>query len=300
MNQSVITTQELTKRFGSTVALCDATIEIKEGSIVGLVGKNGAGKTTLIKLLCGLIRPTSGTFSILDGQRTATSVAAIIEKPTLYLGLNGHDNLVMQSKLLSLPIDENRICDLLETVGLNPQNKSKAKDYSLGMKQRLAIATALVGNPKLLILDEPTNGLDPEGIVHMRSVLEKLNKEQGVTIIISSHILSELSKLATDYVFLNKGKVVACVSAEQLHKNTQKRTRFVLSDYTAAQIALANFGNLEQGNGYLDLLGDVSASTAITALAAAGVEVFSVNTVGDDLENYFVELLKEDKEGANE
>lgn len=297
MNEIVIKTDRLTKVFGHTVALDQASIEIKRGSIVGLVGKNGAGKTTLIKLLCGLIRPTDGTFSVLEGERDATSVAAIIEKPSLYLGLNARDNLAMQSKLLGLPVDENRIAELLKEVGLTVDNKKPANNYSLGMKQRLAIAMALVGNPKLLILDEPTNGLDPEGIVEIRNVLEKMNRENGVTIIVSSHILSELSKLATDYVFLNKGKVVACATAEQLHKSVTKRTRLTLSDYDVAEQALEGICKTERGKGYLDLIGEVPTSEMFAALSQANVDVYSVNSVGDDLENFFVSMLKAEKEG---
>lgn len=297
MNEIVIKTDRLSKVFGHTVALDQASIEIKRGSIVGLVGKNGAGKTTLIKLLCGLIRPTDGTFSVLEGERDATSVAAIIEKPSLYLGLNARDNLAMQCKLLGLPVDENRIAELLEEVGLTVSNKNPAKNYSLGMKQRLAIAMALVGNPKLLILDEPTNGLDPEGIVEIRNVLEKMNRENGVTIIVSSHILSELSKLATNYIFLNKGKVVARATAAQLHQSVTKRTRLTLSDYAAAEQALEGICKTERGNGYLDLIGEVPTSEMFAALSQANVDVYSVNSVGDDLENFFVSMLKAEKEG---
>jgi len=232
----VLQTEGLTKCFRKFRALDGLAMHVPKGSIYGFVGKNGAGKTTLIRLICGLQQPTSGSFTLYgisnnskDIIKSHRRMGAIVETPAIYANMTAEENLKQQYLILGLPSYDG-ISELLKLVGLENTGKKKVKNYSLGMKQRLGIAIALAGDPDFLVLDEPVNGLDPQGIVEMREMLLKLNRERQITILISSHILDELSRLATHYGIIDCGKMVKELSAEELNAACRKCIRLEVSD----------------------------------------------------------------------
>ncbi len=224
----VLTAKNLSKDYKGSRALDALSIHVPRGSIYGLVGKNGAGKTTLIRILCALQEPSAGEYIIFgvdSGDREILQarrrMGAVVEAPAVYQELTAEENLRIQYRLLGRR-DHETIPGLLELVGLGNTGKKKVKNFSLGMRQRLGIAVALAGEPELLILDEPVNGLDPQGIIEMRRLLQKLNRDRGVTILISSHILDELSKLATHYGFIDKGRMVEEKEAADMGEDLEK------------------------------------------------------------------------------
>ncbi|MBQ8568813.1 MAG: ABC transporter ATP-binding protein [Oscillospiraceae bacterium] len=223
MSQVLIDVKNLDKQYMKQMAVKNASFQITEGMICGLIGPNGAGKTTIMKTLGGLILPTGGTISIY-GQTTPDGLAKsrsrmsfMIEVPYAKEKMTARENLEKQRLQKGIP-DKKRIDEVLEIVGLTDTGKKPVKNFSLGMRQRLGIANALLTKPEIMILDEPTNGLDPEGIVEIRELLLKLNRDEHITIVISSHILSELSLLCTDYIFINHGEIIQSVSAPELKK----------------------------------------------------------------------------------
>ncbi len=224
----VVTASALGKRYGSFQALNGLSMHVPKGAIYGIVGRNGAGKTTLIRLLCGLQRPSSGEYTLYGVPHTSGEITkvrrrmgAVVETPSVYQNLTAEDNLKEQYRILGLPSFEG-IRELLELVGLSDTGKKKVKHFSLGMRQRLGIAVALAGDPDFLVLDEPANGLDPQGIVEVRELILKLNRERQITVLLSSHILDELFRLATHYGFIDKGRMVKEISAEELEAACRK------------------------------------------------------------------------------
>lgn len=245
----VLTTQNLTKRYHNFTALGGLDMHVPKGSIYGFVGRNGAGKTTLIRLICGLQFPTSGDFTLYGRnsgsgiEKARRRIGAVVETPSLYLDMTAEDNLKLQYLTLGLPSYQG-IKELLDQVGLGDTKKKKVKNFSLGMRQRLGIAVALCGSPDFLILDEPVNGLDPQGIIEIRELILKLNRENQITFLISSHILDELSRLATHYGFINSGRMVKEISAEELERECRKSARVQVSD-TKKLAAVLDGMNLE-------------------------------------------------------
>ena len=210
----ILTARSLGKRYKNFKALNDFSIHVPKGAIYGFIGKNGAGKTTLIRLVCGLQEPSAGSYTLYGTEHTDPGISrcrrrmgAVVETPSIYQDTTAEDNLKEQYRIIGLPSFDS-IPELLRLVGLENTGKKKAKHFSLGMKQRLGIAIALAGNPDFLILDEPVNGLDPQGIIEVRELILKLNREKGITFLISSHILDELSRLATHYGFIDSGHMV--------------------------------------------------------------------------------------------
>ncbi len=295
----VLKTNSLGKKYRKFTALDGLSMSVPKGSIYGFVGRNGAGKTTLIRLICGLQRPTSGSFEMFGVQNTDKKIleqrrriGAVVETPSIYMGMTAEENLKMQYLTLGLP-DYKGIPELLELVGLSNTGKKTARNFSLGMKQRLGIAVALCGSPDMLILDEPINGLDPQGIIEIRELILKLNREREITVLISSHILDELSKLATHYGFIDSGRIVREMSAEELEKASRKAVHIEVSDTKALSIVLD-----EMGVEYKlidDHTADIYAKLNITqltkALMPSGCEVLSINERDESLESFFISLV---------
>lgn len=295
MADILVSTSYLTKKYGGKTVVDNVSLQIERGSIVGLVGQNGAGKTTLIRMLTGLISPTSGTFDLLPGQpRKSSDVAAIVERPSIYSNLSAMDNLIAQSMLLGIKADKEYLTTTLNMVGLNATLKRPVKNYSLGMKQRLAVAMTLVGKPQLLILDEPTNGLDPEGIADMRELFVRLNKELGVTILISSHILSELGKFATEFYIMDTGKVLKHVTADELKTVSGQRIRLTVDNVEKTLETLKPLGKTQAIAANQVMLETEEPVTQIMlTLAQAGVTVISFAQSGDALEDFYLEIIRE-------
>lgn len=218
----IMTTQNLTKKYGEKAAAKDINIHIREGEIYGLIGRNGAGKTTIMRMLSGLSNPTEGSFSLFgktgkDALKEMKNVGVLIEHPGLYPNMTAYENLRL--KAIAMGCDNKKYIDeVLELIGLTGARDKKSKSFSLGMRQRLGIGLALIGDPKIIILDEPINGLDPQGIVEVRKMLEKLRDEKKITIMISSHILDELGKLADSYGIIHEGNLVDEFTTDELHE----------------------------------------------------------------------------------
>ncbi len=295
----VLTTSALTKRYGRFTALDGLTMHVPKGAIYGLVGKNGAGKTTLLRLISGLQRPTAGSYALygVDGgsrevSRVRRRLGAAVESPSIYLDLTAEENLKEQYLILGLPSYEG-IPELLKLVGLEGTGRKKARNFSLGMKQRLGIAVALCGGPDFLALDEPVNGLDPQGIVEIRELILKLNRERGITVLLSSHILDELARLATHYGFIDGGRMVKEISAAELEAVCRKCTRLEVGDAKALARVLDGMG-LEY-TVWSDTLVDVYAKVNLTqlthALDAEGCELLSAQEREESLESYYMNLV---------
>ena len=303
--ETIVETKDLCKVYGKRYALDHVNLNVRRGDILGLVGKNGAGKTTLIRVLTDVAHPTSGSFSLFgesDPKKQVIlrrKIAAMVETAALFPDLTGESNLVARLTLLNAKgnlVDQAK--DLMRFVGLGDTigTKKKAADYSLGMRQRLGIAMALACEPELLILDEPTNGLDPEGIVQIRELLLKLNREKGITILISSHILGELSKLATRYAFIDQGKVVQEISATQLEGAYSRSLILWIGKGDAVSVLTkAGFTCEKKDDGVVTCYGYKEAIEPIRALFEGKVEVLRFEEERSDLEDYFVSLLEEGK-----
>ncbi|MCY6484949.1 ABC transporter ATP-binding protein [Clostridium aestuarii] len=301
MSITVLKTRNLTKKYSRHLAVNNVNIEIKQGEIYGLVGRNGAGKTTLLKMISGLTIPSSGEIEMFGEtsngglNKSRMRTGCIIETPSFFPYLSAKKNLEYYRIQRGI-LEKKCVDEVLEFVGLQDVRTKKFKNFSLGMKQRLGLALTLMASPDLLILDEPINGLDPEGIVEFREILLKMNREKNVTIIISSHILGELSQLATTYGFINNGKFLEQISAKQLEEkcksciamkvdNTEKASVIIEKQLGCSEYEVLN-GNEIRLYERIDAPGIVNKT-----LIDNGVIVSSINNVGVNLENYFIKLI---------
>lgn len=298
MKKVVLKTYNITKKYGEQLAVDNVNMTIKKGDIYGFIGQNGAGKTTLIRLITGLIHKSGGEIELLGANeenelnKARTMVGSLIESPSFYTNMTARENLEVSRLVRNIP-GKKCIDEVLELVGLKDVEKKKVKNFSLGMRQRLGIANALMGNPKLLILDEPINGLDPMGIVEIRELLKKINKEKDMTILISSHILSELSELATTYGIISNGKLIEEITAKQLYKKCRQYIDLKVDNTARAvillerELGISDYEVLEDSNikvfSNLDNVGEVN-----SLLSRSGIIVESISVKGENLEEYFM------------
>ena len=295
----VLETHALTKNYRKFKALDGLTMRIPKGAIYGFVGRNGAGKTTLIRLICGLQTPTSGSYSLYgvpydtkEIARSRVRMGAVVETPSIYLDMTAADNIREQYRVLGVPSDEG-IAELLTLVGLTDTGDKKAGHFSLGMRQRLGIAIALAGNPDFLVLDEPINGLDPQGIVEMRELILKLNRERAITVLISSHILDELSRLATHYGFIDGGRMIREMSAEEVEMRCRKCVRIEVSDTKPLARVLTKMG-IEyriEDEARADIYADVQVTSLVEALSAEHCTVYAMREQDESLESFYMNLV---------
>ena len=294
----LLTTSGLTKRYGRTKAVDHLNLHIRPGDIYGLIGRNGAGKTTLLRMLSGLASPTEGEISLFgetgrDARRAMSRIGTLIESPGVYPGMTAAENLKL--KCIAVGIRRKHyIEELLELVGLADTGKKKVWNFSVGMKQRLGIALALVGEPDLIILDEPINGLDPQGIAQMRETLALLNHEKDITFIISSHILEELSKLATNYGIIHRGVLLQELTHEELLARCSERIELHTDNirHTCVVLDRMNIQNYKVVDGdTIQIFERLDSGGEITMqLAKEGIKTLGISVKNEALEDYYLNL----------
>lgn len=301
MSEYVIETKNLTKRYGTQKSVADLNIHVRKGRIYGLLGRNGAGKTTTMKMLLGLTRPTAGEVLIWgkplrgNGRTILPRIGSLIEAPGFYPNLTATENLSLFAKLRGVP-NPHAIKDALDLVSLPYEDKKLFSQYSLGMKQRLAIALVVLHDPELLILDEPINGLDPIGIAEVRLFIRRLCDEKEKTILISSHILSEISLLADDIGIIDRGVLLEEETLVKLEEKNSKYIHFAISDAAqAARILEQTFGekqfSIQDDNNIWLYNLDLSVTKIVSVFVENGLEVSEAHTCEDSLEDYFKRII---------
>jgi ABC-2 type transport system ATP-binding protein len=301
MSEFILRTNKLTKKYNNNFALENVNVSIKKGDIYGFIGQNGAGKSTMLRLVTGLTFPTGGSIELFGNDNPVEitnaqkRMGAIIENPALFPNMSAYENLEVHRLQKGIPGKES-IYKTLELVGLKDTGKKKAKNFSLGMKQRLGLAIALLSDPEFLILDEPTNGLDPMGIVELRELIKKLNREKGLTVLISSHILSELHQLATSFGIIHKGKLVEELTAKELDEKCRQHLRIKVDEPSKGAMVLedtlstTDFEVMPDGTMKLyNYLDDVR--TVSRTLTNHGLVIEHLSQNGDSLESYFSKVV---------
>lgn len=298
LSELLLSTNGLTKQYGHHKAVDKVNLHIKKGAIYGFIGRNGAGKTTCLKMISGLARPTAGEIEMFgckgkELERIRSRVGCLIEAPGLYGNMNAYTNLKIKCELFGIR-KKGYIEDILETVGLEGVGKKKTKHFSLGMKQRLGIGLALVGEPDLLVLDEPINGLDPQGIAEVRDTIQRLRDERNMTILISSHILEELSKIATDYGIIHNGSLLQELTSEELMKRCSERIEIELVHPEQAVPILDRMGFTNYqvtDKSHIHIFERLNESANVNMeLAKAGILVNGISITSEELETYFLNL----------
>ncbi len=304
--ETILTTHNLSKLYKSHFAVQDVNMHINRGDIYGFVGENGSGKTTVIRLISGLIRPHSGEFELFGVKNNSPQInfarrkiGAVVETPSIYRNMSAYDNLKTQSILLGCK-DESKILSVLREVGLEElyHDPKKAANFSLGMRQRLGIAMALIGDPEFLLLDEPMNGLDPAGIVEIRELILKLNRERKITFLISSHILSELSLVANKYGIISKGVMVKEITAEQLREECSKTTTITVDRPEELSALLADYADtyrIQNADGGVRIIGEIDLNEVLSAVIQSGLRLLRVNCSETSFEDYYLSLIGGDK-----
>lgn len=298
MSEYLLSTKGLSKCFGHHKAVDHVNLHIRKGAIYGFIGRNGAGKTTCLKMISGLAEPTEGEIEIFgykgnDLKQMRSRIGCLIEAPGLYENMTAYENI--KTKCLFCGIHQKGyIEDILEIIGLSHTGKKKAKHFSLGMKQRLGIGLALVGEPDLFVLDEPINGLDPQGIAEVRDTLSRLQQERNLTILISSHILEELSKLATDYGIIHNGTLLQELTREELMRRCSERIEIVLDESRRAVPILDRLGFTQYqvtDSSHIQVYERLLESAMLNMeLSKAGILVKSITITNEELETYFLNL----------
>ena len=301
----LITTKGLCKIYGGKMVIDHVDMHIPEASIYGFVGENGSGKTTIMRLLTGLAEPSAGSFTLfgVDNKdkkiyEVRQQISAIVEATSLIPSMTARDNMVYQELYLGIKQTEAERMELLTKVHLENVGEKKVKNFSLGMKQRLGIALALMNHPKLMLLDEPMNGLDPEGIAELRELLIDLNQKEGITVLISSHILSELEKIASCYGFISHGKLLEEITAEGLQAKCRKSVNVKVSDVSKTE-AILNKLNIKDyksfPSGDVKIYENIAINDFVVALSNEGITVLGINSQEESVEDYYLNLIKEGK-----
>ena len=306
----VLDSKNISKSYKNVQVLNNISIKIEKGNVYGLVGENGSGKTTFMRLITGLQNPTSGEYSLFNVNfndkkiiQSRKKVAGIIEAPSFFPNFTAFDNLKFQATLLNVKTTNEELKSILTSVGLSDStlDKKKVKNFSLGMKQRLAIAMCLIGKPEFLILDEPINGLDPEGVAEIRKLINHLSQDKKITILISSHILSELSKVATKYGFIHKGKLVQEISAEELENRVSKKTLIIVNDVAEATKLLDDkkieYAMSSKPNEII-LDGGKTIKEVNEIFNGTNIEVTDIKVNQEDLESYYINLVNSSSKGV--
>ena len=304
-NMDLITTNELCKTYSKKLVIDHVNMHIPESSIYGFVGENGSGKTTIMRLLTGLAEPTSGTYELFGLKNNdprifekRKNISAIVETTSLVPTLTAKQNIRYYELYTGITLTEADRDALLSKVHLENVNNKKVKNFSLGMRQRLGIALALVNNPKLMFLDEPMNGLDPEGIAELRDLLIELNQKDGITVLISSHILSELEKIASCYGFISHGKLLEEITAQELRERCRKSLMIKVDKLAKAEKVLKQLGSLDykvSPNGEIKIYDNLKIKDVVMSLDDAGVNLLGINSSEESVEDYYLNLVKEAK-----
>ena len=304
-NMDLITTNELCKSYNKKLVIDHVNMHIPESSIYGFVGENGSGKTTIMRLLTGLAEPTSGTYELFGLKNNdpriyekRKNISAIVETTSLVPTLTAKQNIRYFELYSGIELTEEQRDELLAKVNLHDVEGKKVRNFSLGMRQRLGIALALVSKPKLMFLDEPMNGLDPEGIAELRDLLIELNQKDGITVLISSHILSELEKIATCYGFISHGKILEEITAQELKERCRKSLMVKVDNIEKAEKVIKELGALDykvSPNGEIKIYDNLKIKDVMAGLDAAGINLLGINSSEESVEEYYLNLIKEGK-----